>query len=111
MGLCYAYEWEPMDVTEAVRHFKEATTLQPNRADYWSGLGRACFTAGDDPCADQAYENAVRLAPGIPHYQWEIANHYLLTGRQNESLVHYRRFLELSPNYPHPLFGACLRAV
>lgn len=110
LGLFYEFDWEHMDVTEAVRYLKEATTLQPNRADYWSGLGRACFTVGDDSCADQAYENSVRLAPAIPHYEWEIANYYLLSGRQSESLARYRRFLELSPNDATPVFGACLRA-
>ena len=110
MGLFYEYDGEHMDVAEAVRHFKEAGTLQPYRADYWSGLGRACFAVGDDSCADRAYENSVRLAPGVPHYQWEIANHYLLRGRQNESLAHYRRFLELSPDDPAPIFSVCLRA-
>ena len=111
MGLFYQYDWEHMDVTESVRHFKEATTLQPNRADYWSGLGRACFTAGDDSCADQAYENSVRLAPAVPHYQWEIANYYLLAGRQEESLSHFRRLLELSPDDPTPTYDVCLRAL
>jgi len=111
MGLFYEYDSEHMDITEAVSHFKEATTLQPNRADYWSGLGRACFTTGDDSCADQAYENSVRLAPAIPHYQWEIANYYLLGGHQKESLSHFRRFLELSPDDPTPTFSVCLRAL
>ncbi len=110
MGLLYEYDWEHMNLAEAVRHLKEATILQPHRADYWSSLGHACFTVGDDSCADKAYENSVRLAPSIPLYQWEIANYYLLAGRQEESLSHFRRFLDLNPDDPTLTFSVCLRA-
>jgi tetratricopeptide (TPR) repeat protein len=110
MGLLYEFDLENMDVTQAVFHLKKATTLQPNRADYFSSLGYACFTAGDDSCAGQAYENSVRLAPALPRYQWEIADYYLLTGRQTQSLSHFRRLLELSLDDPTPAFAVCLRA-
>jgi tetratricopeptide (TPR) repeat protein len=111
LGLFYEYDLQNMDVSRATRYFKEATSLQPNRADYFSSLGHACFTAGDDVCADQAYENSVRLAPALPRYQWDIANYYLLTGRQKLSLSHFRRCLELSPDDATPTFRVCLRAL
>lgn len=110
LGLLQEFDWQHMDLAEAVRHFKAATMLQPNSAEYWSSLGRACFTIGDDHCADQAYETSVRLAPGMPRYQWETANYYLIAGRQHESVSHFRRFLELSADDPTPVFRICQKA-
>ena len=110
-ALLREFDWEHMDLTEAVRDLKAATTLQPNRPDYWSSLGRACFTVGDDFCADKAYETSVQLAPGNPQYQWSVANYYLLTGRQKESLSHFHRFMELNPDDPTPAFNVCLRGI
>ena len=109
MGLLYEYDWEHMNLEDAVRYLHAAALLQPNRADYWSSLGHACFTVGDASCADKAYENSIRLAPGIPLYQWEIADYLLIAGRQTESLVHFRRFLELKPDDPTLTFTICLR--
>ena len=110
MGLLYEYDWQHMNLESAVRYLKVAATLQPNRADYWSSLGHACFTVGDALCADKAYDNSISLAPGIPRYQWEIANYFLLAGRQKESLPHFRRFLELNSNDAALTFTICLRA-
>jgi len=110
LGLLYEYDWQQINAEEAVFHLKAATARQPNRASYWVELGRACYMLSDDTCADWAFENAVRLAPTVPRYQWEIANHYLVTGRRNQSLTRFSRFLELNPNDPIPTFRLCLRA-
>ena len=110
LGFLYAGLWKQSDMGKAVFYFRTATTLQPYKAGYWIDLGRACFVLKDEVCSNQSYENAVRLAPAIPRYQWEIANHYLLGGRQKKSLSHFRRFLELDPGDPRPTFRLCLRA-
>ena len=111
LGLLQEFDWQHMDVAEAVGHLKAATALQPNNADYWSSLGRACFTVGNDGCAEQSYETSVRLAPSTPRFQWDIANYYLLAGKQDESFSHFHRFLELSPDDPTPVFNICQRIV
>ena len=110
LGLLYEYDWEHSNVDKAFSHLERAATLQPNSANYWVDLGRACFARNDEACSNEAYENAIRLAPAIPHYQWVIANYYLLSNRRKESLSHFRRFLELSPDNPVPTFTLCLRA-
>lgn len=108
--LGFLYEWRELNGSAAVAHYKQAVALNPNRAVFWLALGRACFAAGDTECADQAYEHAAWLAPSVPRYWWEAANHYLVTGREEASLHHFRRFLELRPDDALPTLSLCLRA-
>ncbi len=104
------YEVQEMNDDEAVAHFRRATMLVPNRAEYWSALARECFATGDRVCADEAFRNVDLVAPAVPSYQWQIANYFLINDNSEESLLHFKRFLELSREDPTPCFDLCLRA-
>ena len=80
---------------EAVREMREAIRLSPNSAVYWSGLGRACYASGDQPCAGQAFVRATELAPSKPRFAWEAAVNAVLEDRRNAAIVQLKRYLDL----------------
>lgn len=90
--------------------FHKATELNPKIAKYWLGLGRACFVAQDQSCADQAFERAVQLSPMTPSTQWEAATYYALTGRPDMSFARLRRLLHFDPERENEIFEFTWRA-
>ena len=111
LGLAYVSSVEKLNETEAVRHFRKATELNPQVEVYWSDLASACELAGDNVCADQAFERALKLNPMTPDVHWITANHYLRTSRANEAFPHFRRLLEIGPEYAVSTFQVCLRTL
>jgi tetratricopeptide (TPR) repeat protein len=111
LGLLYEWDLEQTDFRKAVVQMRQATSLQPNRADYWSELGEVCFVSQDNGCAEQAYARAVELAPHLPRYSWSIANYYLLTGRQSDALAYFRQYFERTDGDPSAAFSILLRAI
>ena len=108
LGQYYCYLDNP-NMAEGLKHLRRATELSPSGAIYWYSLASACELASDNVCADQAFERAVNLSPMTPRFEWAAANHYLLTGRTDEALAHFRRLLQLDPGYDGATFRLCLR--
>ena len=108
LGQYYCYLDDP-NMGEGLKHLRRATELSPSGAIYWYSLASACELAGDNACADQAFERAVSLSPMMPHFEWAAANHYLVTGRTDQALACFRRLLELDPGYAGQTFKLCLR--
>jgi cytochrome c-type biogenesis protein CcmH/NrfG len=48
---------------KAIAHFQKTVTIQPYRADAWSGLGEAFLAKGKARDAIRSYERALDLAP------------------------------------------------
>jgi Tfp pilus assembly protein PilF len=101
---------EQSSITAAVQAARRATTLNPNRSDYWLTLASACESAGDKACADQSLQRALNLAPMVPQVWWLAGNHYLRTDRPDAALPCFHRLLELSPDYAAPIFALSLSA-
>src|SRR5664279_4346954 len=57
----------------AEQNFRDAVSMNPYSAAYWSGLGKACYSSGNQPCADAAFRRAQQLAPTNPEVAWEAA--------------------------------------
>ena len=111
LGLVYSYAPGGNNPSEALRHLRRATELNPHRAIYWLSLASACDSMRDTVCADRALEHALRLSPMTPRLHWIAANRYLLTDRPEAALPQFRRLLELSSEYNWPAFRLCLEAV
>ena len=101
---------EDPHMAEGLEHLRRATELSPNQDINWSALASACELKGDNACADEAFERALRLGPMVPRSEWAAANHFLLTDRMDEALVHFQRLLRLDPGYDWQTFRLCLRA-
>lgn len=101
---------EDPHLAEGLGHLRRAAELSPNEAVNWSALASACELTADTRCADEAFEHALRLGPMVPRSEWAAANHFLVTDRAEEALVHFQRLLKLDPGYDWQTFRLCLRA-
>jgi tetratricopeptide (TPR) repeat protein len=110
IGLVYSYAQEEHSPSQALRHLRRATELNPNRAIYWLSLASACDSVPGRTCAEGALEKALALNPMTPRLHWVAANRYLLADRQEAALPQFRRLLELSSNYDWAVFRLCLDA-
>jgi len=108
-GVFYIYAGPEVDLREGVKSLRRAAELSPSTAVYWLDLGAACDSMGDALCADDAFEHAQADNPMTPRSQWMIANHYVLTGRDEAAWPVFRRLLDMSPTYAFPTFRLCLR--
>ena len=111
LGVVYSTSPADIDLTEAVKNLHKAAALNPRRWDYWLDLGTSCDFAGDTQCSDAAFMRALELNPMSPSMQWTLANHYILTNREQQAFPYFRRVLEMDPNYLGPTFRLCFRAI
>jgi len=106
-----AYLWaEGGNPPAAAGELLEATRLNPNVAEYWSALGKACYAAGQERCSDRAFERATGLSPARPRFAWEAALHYTITRRPQAAWPHLRRLLRLQPERAPQVFDLLRRA-
>lgn len=101
---------EDPHMAEGLGHLRRATQLSPNQAINWTALASACELAGDNACADEAFERALRVAPMVPRSEWAAANHYLVTDRTDQALAHFEHLLKMDPGYDWQTFRLCVRA-
>lgn len=90
--------------------FRHATDLNPKIGRYWLGLGRACFVAQDQACADQALERATRLSPMTPSTEWEAATYEVFTGHFERSFSRLAGLLRQDPDKEQEIFRFTWRA-
>jgi tetratricopeptide (TPR) repeat protein len=110
LGWVYASNPADINLEEAVKNLQQAVALNPRRWDYWSDLGVVCDFAQNTACSDEAFKRAVALNPMSPNMQWSVANHYLLTGREEQAFANFRKLLEMDESYLGATFQLCLRA-
>jgi len=94
----------------AVDYFRRATELASFEADYWADLASACEWKHDLVCADRSVNQALRLDPMAPRFEWLTANYFIRTERPADALPHLRRLLKLSADYAEPTFDLCAHA-
>ena len=110
LGLVCLFSVDTTRTTEAVKYFEQATRLAPRRAEYWADLASACDWSADLACSDASLNQAVKLGPMTPRFEWLTANHYIRTERASLALPHLRRLLALSAGYAQPTFDLCAHA-
>jgi hypothetical protein len=110
LGWAYAYNPSSIDLVESMKYLRQAVTISPRRWDFWADLGTVCDDVGDTICSDEAYERAESLNPMTPGLNWAVANHYLLTDRPQKAFPHFRKLLDMDPEYLGNTLRICLRA-
>jgi len=95
-------------------YLRQAVAINPQRAQYWSGLGLACFATGDLECAHLGFGEAVRLSPMVPLYRAQLANYDIAVGDRAHASADLGRYLQLALPLgyldPVPSFRSYLRA-
>lgn len=111
LALIDSYSLDRSSLQQAVHYLRKATELNPRKALYWSDLAEVCDVLNDPACSNPAVEQALRLSPMTPRFEWRAGNHYLETGHTGKALEHFRRLLSLDETYAQPAFRICLSAV
>jgi TolB-like protein/Flp pilus assembly protein TadD len=94
------------DYTGAIRVLEESARIQPDYAQTWAHLGRACTTnaslqfGGREQYAEAraAYERALKLDPSLIEPRVYMANLFTDTGLVEQAVPLLRKALEQSPN-------------
>jgi len=86
---------------DAMVHYQQAITLEPNYADAYYNRGNVLFAKGqiDDAIAD--WEKALLLQPNDADAHTSLGNALLRKGSINEAIAHYETALALAPEDPH----------
>jgi len=96
--------------SDPVSLLRKATDLNPKIGKYWLSLGRACFVARDQECADQALKRALQLSPMTPSIAWQAATYEVFTGRFDDSFTQFKRLLYQDPQNADDIFRFTWRA-
>ena len=86
---------------EAMVHYQQAITLEPNYADAYYNRGNLLLAKGnvDDAIAD--WEKTLQLQPNDADAHTCLGNALLRKGSLNEAIAHYQTALVLAPEDPH----------
>jgi tetratricopeptide (TPR) repeat protein len=93
----------------AEQNFREAVSMNPYSAAYWSGLGKTCYSSGNQPCADAAFRRAQQLAPTRPEVAWEAAINNVVSSQPKAAVEQLRTFLRLHPDGLEQTFQLLMR--
>jgi tetratricopeptide (TPR) repeat protein len=87
-------EWDR--AVESLRHVNQ---INPEFAQSYNQLGYALRFMGDFAGAEEAFQKYVELIPGEPNPYDSYAELLMKTGRFDESIVQYKKALEVDPNF------------
>lgn len=79
----------------AVEYSRQATLLDPGRAEYWSGLGTALGAAGNRSAATVAYLDAARREPWQPIYWKNAGLQQLAAGNVSVAIGYFEHATQL----------------
>ncbi len=88
---------------EAKNHLEKVTTLKPDHAEAWSGLGHALIATQQVEPAIKACQKAAELLGTTPEIQYNLGNAYFAGGRIEEAIGAFGKALAIKPDYPDAL--------
>jgi tetratricopeptide (TPR) repeat protein len=84
---------------EAIRHYREATRLQPRYSEAFNNLGVALLGRNRLDEAIQSYREAIRVRPDNEQAHNNLGRAYEVQGRLDDAMVAYGHAVELRPSY------------
>jgi tetratricopeptide (TPR) repeat protein len=100
---------DPGAQASAEREFQKAVSMNPASATYWAGLGKGCYSSGNQDCADYAFREAQQLAPSNPQFAWQAAVNDVVSGQSKAAIEQLRIFLQLQPDGLEQAFQLLMR--
>jgi tetratricopeptide (TPR) repeat protein len=93
----------------ALESYREAVTLNPNKARYWLGLAAVYQSMGNSNEQQAALENAIKADGKTPDVAWEAANLYLVQGDTEKALREFHVVLQNDLSLAGAALQLCLR--
>jgi choline-sulfatase len=81
---------------QAIEQYKKVLEMNPNYIYAVNGLGMSYAAQGDDEKALEYFSEAVKMQPQNPPGYYNLAVELERTGRTNEALAMYKKFLVMS---------------
>lgn len=82
-----------LDFPGGIAEYRRGLALNPYSSRAWLDLAAAYQMAGDTAGQTQAMQRAVQVDPTTPSIAWEVASFYVLQGKVDQALPHYRTVL------------------
>ncbi|HKP47436.1 MAG TPA: tetratricopeptide repeat protein [Pyrinomonadaceae bacterium] len=99
------YYFGQQDYVNAIEHYRKATELNPNYSTAFNILGYAYRQNENYRDSEQAFKKYIQLIPKDPNPYDSYAELLLKMGRFDESVVQYRKALDVEPNFINSHFG------
>jgi tetratricopeptide (TPR) repeat protein len=84
---------------QAIRCFRQATSLRPDYADALINLGNLLLNAGELDEAEACYRNAAKLVPANPMIHNNLGTVLMAKEAAAEAAPYFQRALKLKPDY------------
>lgn len=89
------------DVPRAEAEARRALELNPSLPDPYDELGELAALKGDPEGMVRQMETAYRLDPIRPRFIWRVGLAYFYTGKEQESLEHWKKNEQLAPTFTY----------
>lgn len=93
------------DAEEALKHYQKALELYDKFAPVYNLMGYIQTDLGNYRAAEEAFKKYIELTPNNPNSYDSYAEFLMKTKRYDESIVNYRKALEIDPSYILALWG------
>jgi len=110
LGSLYEYSPADMQLGKAEERFRRAARLDAYDPQTWLDLAVALQFQGRVDEAEACRRRVDLLAPKLPAYQWPLANFYLLQGKTEEALHHFKLVLAGTSQYDDNVFHLAWKA-
>jgi Flp pilus assembly protein TadD len=101
-----AQSYLKLDKTDqAIRTYKYAIGIYPNRDDLHLALGDIYANAGNQNDALKEYQAAVRFNPNLPQNRYSLGQTYLSSGQFDAANEQFQAVVRLSPNSAAGYYG------
>ncbi|MEP6848201.1 MAG: tetratricopeptide repeat protein [Acidobacteriota bacterium] len=95
----------PDAIDASVPMFGETIRLSPFDFRWWIEYGRALERAGQPDEAEEAFRQAITLAPNYAYPHWQLGNFYLREGRGDEAFAELSLTTESNQIYRRQVFA------
>ena len=93
------YHFGQQEYPQAIEQYRKATELEPGYSTAYNLLGYSYRQAGDFANAEKAFQKYIELIPKDPNPYDSYAELLLKMGRFDDSIVQYRKALEIDSNF------------
>jgi tetratricopeptide (TPR) repeat protein len=93
------------DAEEALRHYQKAIELDDKFALVYNLMGYIQTDLGNFKEAEEAFKKYIKLIPDNPNSYDSYAEFLIKTKRYDESIINYRKALEIDASYIQTLWG------
>jgi len=93
------------DAEEALKYYQKALELEDKFTPVYNLMGYIQTDLGNYRAAEEAFKKYIELTPNNPNSYDSYAEFLMKTKRYDESIVNYRKALEIDPSYILALWG------